>query len=150
MSWYEQGKRPLFEVPEGYFEELPQRIQKRIEAGKQRPVWYASLQRALSQPQWAVSVSVAVLAALVFWFAPNSAKHERLIEDVGDEVLMEYLSHELPSSRLIEEVPEDEWEEIMNELEVEEEAWKGSDEPLTEDPEDELYHDSLKPSTLQL
>jgi hypothetical protein len=150
MSWYEEGKKPLFEVPEGYFEELPQRIQKRIEASKRRPAWYVSIVHALKQPQWAVSVSVAMLAALVFWFSPRAPKHERLIEHVGDEVLMEYLSHALPSSHLIEELPEDEWKEIMDALELEAETWKQEDKLPAETQEKSSFDSLEKSSTRQL
>ncbi|WP_038029619.1 hypothetical protein [Thermonema rossianum] len=149
MSWYEEGKKNLFEVPEGYFDELPQRIQRRIEAKKKGRPWYARLQGVLMQPRWAVSVSVAVLAALVFWFSPNSTKHERMIQNIDDQILIEYLSHEVPSSRLIEEVPEDEWEEIMGELEIEQETWKYDGQLPAEEHKPTTY-DSIESSTRQL
>src|SRR5690348_1118543 len=81
------SKKSIFEVPDGYFERLPLKIQAKVEtpvATHSMPVWNLALRYALPV--------LIVIVALVYYFKPASYKTEELLADVSNEHLVAYLS----------------------------------------------------------
>jgi hypothetical protein len=80
-------KKTIFEVPDGYFERLPMKIQAKVEIAAEAhslPIWNLALRYALP---------VAIVAvALVYYFKPVSIKTEDLLAEVSNEHLVAYLS----------------------------------------------------------
>lgn len=102
-----QPRKTPFTTPEGYFEDLPMRMQKRIQQ-EQPKVW---------QMSWGLvgKMALAPLALLlVIWWGYSSwesptnqmiatkGQHEQIIQEVGYEAILEYLSEEdgLPQEEL--------------------------------------------------
>jgi hypothetical protein len=83
-------KKGVFKVPDGYFEELPSKVQKRIEQGspvREESFFYRyKLQYALP--------AIAFLAVAIFVFTPksSSADAETLLAAVSTEDLISYLN----------------------------------------------------------
>jgi hypothetical protein len=81
------AKKNIFEVPDGYFEHLPMKIQAKVETAsgpRSLPVWNLALRYALP---------VAIVAiALVYYFKPTSYKPEELLAEVSNEHLIAFLS----------------------------------------------------------
>src|SRR5258705_2587800 len=78
-------KTNIFEVPDGYFEGLPMRIQARLEKPAQasRPVWHLAFRYALP--------SVIVVFALFYFLRPKSFEAEELLASISSEHLIAYL-----------------------------------------------------------
>ena len=80
-------KQNIFEVPDGYFDRLPMKIQARVETRRQtRPT-----------PGWSLAVRytlpmVIVGFAMVYFFRPKSYQPEELLAEVSNEHLIAYLS----------------------------------------------------------
>lgn len=80
-------KKSIFEVPEGYFDRLPMKIQARLEAPSERPsvsVWNLALRYALP--------SVIAVFALVYFLRPKSHDPEELLAGISSEHLIAYLN----------------------------------------------------------
>ncbi len=78
-------KKQAFDTPEGYFEDLPMRIQARIENKKPQ---------AVSQrlPKWSLALaSMALLLTFVFVFYDNSTSEKDLLAGISQEELVAYL-----------------------------------------------------------
>jgi hypothetical protein len=80
-------KKNIFEVPDGYFDKLPSRIQARLDMEKpkaqQRPYFRYALQYALPV--------VLVVVAAIFIFKPKSTSSEDILATVSTEQLIVYL-----------------------------------------------------------
>lgn len=80
-------KKQVFEVPDGYFDALPTRIQARISAEKSTP----ALSFAWSQLKYALP-AVMIAAAAILWFSNESAPTaESLLSSIETEDLVIYL-----------------------------------------------------------
>jgi len=103
-------KKMGFEVPEGYFKDLPMKIQERVQSEKKE-------RAPLKIPSWsmAMAASVVVLVSfLVFLNSPN-ASLEELLADVPEEALVAYIEElDLDTYDLATAFPE-----ATNELEFE-------------------------------
>jgi hypothetical protein len=101
------SKKNFFEVPEGYFDDLPGIIQARIAHQKPLPAWRLSW-----APTWRYALPVTVLvAAGIFWFKsssisiPSTADVEAELSSVPPSQLAIYLDdHELTTEDLVETV----------------------------------------------
>ena len=89
-------KKPQFEVPEGYFEDLPMRIQKRIEA--KRPVRKVFVSWSL-----AIATSISLILISIFTFRANDNPVDQLLAEVPHMELVAYLDQlELEESDIAE------------------------------------------------
>ena len=80
----EKNKQP-FSVPDGYFEDLPMKIQSRIE-GQKKESWVRT-------PAFRLAFSVAAMLILVFTvvFLNPSESAEDLLADIPEEELLAYI-----------------------------------------------------------
>jgi hypothetical protein len=82
-------KTPPFEAPEGYFNDLPDRIMDRIKS-EEKP------KQTFLQPwmKYAVAASVAILAVVLMVLNSPSedASPETLLAEVSDEAILDYLA----------------------------------------------------------
>ena len=104
-------KNEIFDVPEGYFEDLPGRIQQRI-AGKQtevRPVFTFALRYALP--------AVVLLIIGIFWF--NNSLEEKSAETILASVQTEDLVAFLNDDDFTEELLEDASLDNQDAIEIE-------------------------------
>ena len=79
-------KKNIFEVPDGYFDRLPMRIQARTENAREtvsKPVWSLAL-------RYAVPIVVAGFA-LVYFLRPQKLNPEELLASIENEPLIAYL-----------------------------------------------------------
>ncbi len=79
-------KKEVFEVPEGYFEDLPLKIQARIDAEKPKSV-------VRSVPSWSLAMAASALfvLAFVFIFSDKESTVDDLLAEVSNEELVAYL-----------------------------------------------------------
>jgi len=80
-------KKNIFEVPDGYFDRLPMKIQARVETARvthSMPIWNLAVRYALP--------IVIVGFALVYFFKPKTHQTEELLAEVSNEHLVAYLS----------------------------------------------------------
>jgi len=82
-------KKQGFKVPEGYFEDLPMKIQKRIE--QEKPAT-----RRLTIPQWglALAASLALVFTFVFVLPDDGPSAEDLLATISEEELIAYLDQD--------------------------------------------------------
>ena len=79
-------KKKVFDVPEGYFEDLPMKIQKRIESE-------STSKMAIAWPKWGVALaaSLTLIAVFLFVIPSNDVNAEDLLASVTQEELIAYL-----------------------------------------------------------
>ncbi|WP_424964179.1 hypothetical protein [Ekhidna sp.] len=79
-------KKEVFKVPEGYFEGLPMRIQKRVDSEK--PVT-----RQQFTPKWglALAASIALVVTFVFVLYNNGPSPEDMLAEISQDELVAYL-----------------------------------------------------------
>ena len=79
-------KKKVFDVPEGYFEDLPMKIQKRIESE-------STSKMAIAWPKWSVALaaSLPLIAVFLFVIPSNDVNAEDLLASVTQEELIAYL-----------------------------------------------------------
>jgi hypothetical protein len=91
-------KKNIFEVPDGYFDRLPMKIQARLEAPTQTQsvqVWSLAFRYALP--------SVVTVFALIYFLRPKSYEPEELLAGIASEHLIAYLSDsDINESELLE------------------------------------------------
>ena len=113
-------KKLNMKVPEGYFEELPMRIQKRIEMEQ-------SSSTSFKIPSWslAMAASIVVIIGFIFFWDGNNTSVEELLAEIPEEELMAYVEElNLDAYDLATAFPETTEElefediEMMDELEV--------------------------------
>lgn len=80
-------KNNIFEVPEGYFDKLPLRIQARIEPKSPLPEQLPWLRYSL---RYALPMIVLAIAS-IFIFKPKVDKVEKILASVSTEELVAYL-----------------------------------------------------------
>ena len=82
-------KKQGFKVPEGYFEDLPMKIQKRIE--QEKPAT-----RRLTVHQWglALAASLALVLTFVFILPNDGPSAEDLLATISEEELIAYLDQD--------------------------------------------------------
>ncbi len=97
-------KKDIFEAPEGYFERLPSIIQSRVVAeSNSRWTWF-------DQPVWKYALSLAFLAAGLYWFLlrPAPQSPEQMLASVDTGSLIAYLNEsDMSTEELMESVPLD-------------------------------------------
>ena len=78
-------KKQAFKAPEGYFEDLPMKIQQRITEEPRK--------QSSSTPVWALAMaaSVVIVVAFIFLFQDNQPSTESLLADIPQEELIAYL-----------------------------------------------------------
>jgi len=79
-------KKNIFEVPEGYFDRLPMKIQARVETGRETfsiPLWHIAVRYALP--------IIVVGFSLFYFFKPESNNVEDLLTSISNEHLMAFL-----------------------------------------------------------
>lgn len=111
-------KKKVFEVPEGYFENLPGIIQARVTSGSaekySRPIFSYSLRYALP--------AVVIFALAIFWFNRDieETSAESILASIQTEDLVTYLDEaDLSTDELLEDVVLD-----LNDInEIEEEVY---------------------------
>ena len=91
-------KKNIFEVPDGYFDRLPLKIQARVETTKQThtlPVWNLALRYAMP---------IVILGfALVYFLKPKAHETEELLASISNEYLVAYLQEsDISESDLLE------------------------------------------------
>ena len=113
-------KKLNMKVPEGYFEELPMKIQKRIEMEQ-------SSSTSFKIPSWslAMAASIVVIIGFIFFWDGNNTSVEELLAEIPEEELMAYVEElNLDAYDLATAFPETTEElefediEMMDELEV--------------------------------
>ena len=82
-------KDNIFKVPDGYFEQLPLRIQERINAEK--PIEKVSLVRRTSFRLAVSLAAVLLIFTVVFRFYTSKPSPEKLLSEVPTETLISYL-----------------------------------------------------------
>ena len=91
-------KKNIFEVPDGYFDRLPLKIQAKVETATTKhflSVWNLALRYALPV--------VIVAVALVYYFKPKSYQTEELLAEISNEHLVAFLSEsEINEHELLE------------------------------------------------
>lgn len=95
-------KKVIFNVPDGYFESLPAKIQARIETGRVKESSFVFRYKL----QYALPV-VALLVVGIYWFAESSQPRdvESLLASVQTEDLVAYLNEsDITTDDLIEGV----------------------------------------------
>ena len=123
------NKSKIHQVPDGYFDELPLKIQTRINSQQEQasPVF-------ISRMQLTWSMTAALLIFLIGWiFYPQSIEQsniDQILADIDSEYLIEYLQEEdittdeilasLDNTYIIEELDAIESETIGNDLSDEE------------------------------
>jgi hypothetical protein len=110
-------KNNIYKVPDGYFEQLPMKIQARIETRT------ASQTRVLGVKRYALYYAIPVVALLivaVFIFKPGQDESvESMLSSVSTEQLITYLEdNNLTTDELLENIEFDEFtiESIENEV----------------------------------
>jgi hypothetical protein len=78
-------KKEQFKVPEGYFEDLPLRIQKRIQ--QESPI----KRRRINAWSLAMAASLVIIITYVFFIPNNTPTPEELLAEVSHEELLAYL-----------------------------------------------------------
>jgi hypothetical protein len=79
----------IFDAPESYFENFPQKMNKRIQQSKKVPIWTLYL-----QPKYALVIaSIVILVAVgVIFMNPNQEKASSLVSlDFSTQEIKEYL-----------------------------------------------------------
>ena len=81
-------KKPSFQVPDGYFEDLPLRIQKRIEAEKPRS-------KSIHLPSWSYATAAAIILITSFFvfFNTNQNPVDDFLADISEEDLVAYIEN---------------------------------------------------------
>ena len=117
------AKKQIFEVPEGYFDQLPLRIQQRLSKPEKRLAWFQ-----MPVFRYAIPV-VLILAVGLFWINQSGASIEEQLSAIDDAELVAYLedsdlnSEELEAAFQLDEQDILELEnKMLNSLESSEEA----------------------------
>src|SRR5579859_2351679 len=99
-------KNNIFEVPEGYFDRLPMKIQARLEKPGRTAsasVWRFSLRYALPV--------VVVVFTSVYFLRPKSLEPEELLAGIADEHLIAFLDEsEVSENELLEVANFEAWD----------------------------------------
>lgn len=95
-------KKDIFEAPEGYFDRLPSVIQSRVTTES------SSRWTLFAQPVWKYALSLAFLAAGLYWFMlrPATKSPEQMLASVDTASLIAYLNEsDMSTEEILESVP---------------------------------------------
>ena len=93
-------KRADYKVPDKYFDELPMRIQARIDAGR-KPRWVLTPRLAI---RYALPL-MALLAIGIFWYERSNDSIVEQLEKIDEEQLSYFIDDpDLTSEELVENV----------------------------------------------
>ena len=107
-------KKLDYKVPEGYFEDLPMRIQQRIDQEK-------ATRSTFKLPAWSFAMAASIVLIVTFFFIFNGSENtaESLLAEISEEDLIAYLGElELDSYDLASAFPETTNELIFEEREM--------------------------------
>ncbi len=83
-------KKNIFKVPEGYFDDLPMRIQSRIE--KPKSIWeYSTLSFSLKYALPAIAI--VLIAYFGFLRDPSIPRYKALLDEISTEEIVDYLAY---------------------------------------------------------
>jgi len=118
-------KKSGYKVPEGYFEELPLKIQQRIQSE-------STQSKTLKVPSWSLAMAasvVIILTSVFLLFQGKDNAAEELLAEVPEEDLIAYLDQfEMDEYDLASAFPEDTEElefediEMLDEVDLEDES----------------------------
>lgn len=120
-------KKQGFEVPKGYFEDFPMKIQKRIEKEKTET-------KSLRLPSWslAMAASIVVIVSFVLIFNSNTVTAEDMLAEIAEEDLVAYIGQlEMDEYDLADAFPDEagviEFEDIniFENMDIEDESLDG-------------------------
>jgi len=83
-------KENILKVPEGYFDDLPMRIQSRIE--KPKSIWEHSA-LSFSLKYALPSIAIVLIAYFGFLRSPSIPEYEAILNEISTEELVEYLAY---------------------------------------------------------
>ena len=81
-------RKKVFKAPDGYFENLPLKIQKRVEEERNTSVRYAV-------PKWSLALAASLALIITFFFISqnNRPSPEEMLAEVSQDELVAYLDH---------------------------------------------------------
>ena len=81
-------RKKAFKAPDGYFEDLPLKIQKRVEGERNTSVRYAV-------PKWSLALAASLALIVTFFFISqnNGPSPEEMLAEVSRDELVAYLAH---------------------------------------------------------
>ena len=95
-------KKDFFQVPEGYFDRLPEIIQARVSEKETSQSWNPTLRFSL---QYALPALALIVAAVLYFRTPEVLSTEDLLASVDTEQLVAYLDEsDLNTDELLEGV----------------------------------------------
>ena len=110
----DMDKKIDFKVPDGYFENLPLKIQQRIEIEKKEA-------KTFTLPTWsyALAASALLIMAFVILFQNPSPSAEKLLAEVSEEALIAYLDDiEIDEYDLVSALPDHAEDLPFNEIDM--------------------------------
>jgi len=134
------GKKLPFEVPEGYFEELPNRIMARLpEESTRRIAWWSQARF------WRIAAPALVLVMIAIGYqalAPQTAASaDALLAEASSEELVAFLEQELDASDILHY----DLAYTTEDAGLEDNLWEGSvEDPSVEDYLDDISLDDLE------
>ena len=95
-------KKNVFDVPEGYFDQLPGIIQARVAGQKRESLWNPYVRYSL---KYALPVLAIVIVSFFFWTKPVGPSAEDLIASVDSGSLVAFLEDsDISSEDLLETI----------------------------------------------
>ena len=110
----DMDKKIDFKVPDGYFENLPLKIQQRIEIEKKEA-------KTFTLPTWsyALAASALLIMGFVILFQNPSPSAEKLLAEVSEEALIAYLDDiEIDEYDLVSALPDHAEDLPFNEIDM--------------------------------
>ena len=83
-------KENIFKVPEGYFDDLPMRIQSRIE--KPKSIWEHST-LSFSLKYALPTIAIVLIAYFAFLRSPSIPEYEDILSGISTEEIVDYLAY---------------------------------------------------------
>ena len=107
-------KRDFFQVPEGYFDILPEKIQARIEATRPRPLFQPAIRYAL-----AYALPFLIVALVIFYNTGSPPAAESMLASIETADLIQYIQEsEITTDEMLDNVAfsADELDALENEI----------------------------------
>ena len=79
----------IFEAPEGYFQALPQRIQKRVQQPEKQVIWYFRI-----SPKYALiiaSMTILLVFGAKFLISDQQHSSQKLLSEIPEHQIRQYL-----------------------------------------------------------
>jgi len=119
MKLDDLNKKNIYKVPEGYFDELPGRIQKRIEAEKEKSAfssWNLSTSLKIAAP----ALAIALLIFFVVFQRPEKQKtlsYDEILNEVSVDEMISYLEMtDVTTDEILEEVNPENMDESFDDI----------------------------------